>query len=256
MPALTARESARYGVRLFGYLLAATLLGGAFVAAGAGVALSIESTFFEQLTGDAGTNVSALAAFGALSGIGVLVVLAGFGLVVFTAVADAVRIGTNRAPSPDAAESTAEGETTATTEGGSTDEQDGESESTHEDADESLHEELSESTPDETSEPTDRVEEDRPVGGQVPGTDPNEGDSDPFAEPEETESYDPTEPMDDPHEAQTNPFGEPSGEQPDDGQPSTTEEWTSKTPPNRREDGEAWREEIEAKLDGEERDSS
>ena len=245
MPALTARESARYGLRLFGYLLATTLLGGAFVAAGAGVALSIESAFFEQLTGEAGTNLSALAAFGALSGVGVLVVLAGFVLVVFTAVADAVRIGTNRTRSADP---TGRAESEATTADASPEES-GESDPTPEGR--------GEPTPDETGGPTDSVEEDGPVGCPVPGADPKGGYSDPFAQEESTESYDPTEPVDDPHEAQTDPLGEPSGEQPDDGQPSTTEEWTSKTPPNRRGDDEAWREEIEAKLDGEEdRDSS
>lgn len=229
MPALTAKERARYGVRLFGNLLATTLLGGVFVGAGAGLAYTIEPAFFSQLTGEVGTDLTALAAFGTLSAVGVLVFVTGLYLVAFTAVTDAVRIGTDRS---------------SLTEATQAEESDSPADSDSESDTEAVPDvapnagDDDQSTADSGSEPSDTVEAE--AGGGPDSTDP-------FAEAaaSDVDAYDPTDPIDDPHEAQTNPFDEPAGEE-----PSTAEEWTSKRPPERSGDDEAWREEIEAKLDG------
>lgn len=236
MPALTAKESARYGVRLFGYLLATTLLGGAFV--GGGVALAVTMAPDVVPGGPAPSNYGALAGASVLVLVGVLVFVTGLALVLFTVVADGVRAGTGRrsvTPPPSDQETT---DTSAT--------------QSDEEAKDSP-----ETTKPETTQPTPSVE---PASGSDAGdgaTDPAESTAaDPLgpsteATEDDREALDPNDPIDDPHAATSNPFGEP--------EPSReAEEWTGKgesDQPNRRagpaEDDEAWREEIEAKLDAE-----
>lgn len=212
MPALTARDSSRYGVRLIGYLLATTLLSGLVAGAGLGVAYALDPNILP--TGSMpGTSAIAVAGAGGL--LGGLLFLAGLLTVVFTLVTDAVHAGVNRPAEP------AHGDTAST---GQSDESD---------ADEQDPESVPSAEPPETAESTAEATEsvdDTPSdsGEDIFGEstqqaeDPLGGDS--------ADEYDPTDPIDDPHSAQTDPFGTEAGPGED----------------------EAWRKEIEQKLDEQE----
>ena len=254
MPALTAKESARYGVRLFGYLLATTLLGGAFV--GGGVALAVTMAPDVLPGGSAPSNYAVLAGAGVLVLVGGLVLVTGVALVLFTVVADGVRVGTGRRPTEPATGEVQSDDTTDSEESSASVGDDSEG---------------PETTKPETTQPTPSVE---PASASDSGTEmaeqsqgtaeaaPESTQADPLgpsteATEDDREALDPNDPIDDPHAATTNPFGEP--------EPSTeAEEWSGKetkaAEEKRRagpaEDDEAWREEIEAKLEAEDEEAS
>lgn len=258
---LTARTSARYALRVFGYLLATTLAAGVVVGLGAGAAYALESAFFTELPpGGPAVDLTALAAFGVGSALGLLVFAAGL----IVTLADAVSVGVHAAETGTAdaetageteateAETAAEERTDATAETGepTSDETAAEAPESGETVSESDETASVDGAEQEQTGDGDALGE--PATEQSPSVTPSEGDeepmdTDPFAEAAESDAYDPTDPIDDPHEAQSNPFGEPE-EQP------TADEWTSKTPQGEAggEDDAAWREEIEAKLDDEE----
>lgn len=98
MPALTAKESARYGVRLFGYVLATTLFGGLFVGGGIGLAYLLEPRVLRALPPGppALRNVGVAAVGGVVVALGLLVFLSGALAIGFTVVSDAVRVGVDR----------------------------------------------------------------------------------------------------------------------------------------------------------------
>ncbi|MUV91020.1 hypothetical protein GJ629_14935, partial [Halapricum sp. CBA1109] len=74
MPALTARDSSRYGVRLFGYLLVTTLLSALVAGGGIGLAYTLDTDVLPSGSLP-GTTALAVAAVGAA--LGALVFLAG-----------------------------------------------------------------------------------------------------------------------------------------------------------------------------------
>lgn len=195
MAALSARESFRYGVRLFGYLLVTAILGGGLLVGGA--VLGSRSDAVATLSGTGNGSYAVVAAAVGLSLLGVLVFVSGLFVVGFVAVTDAVRVGIDRSSlGPDVVGSI----DPAATESGSDDAPDDQ--------------------PDETAPETED-----PLGGG--GSDPFADRSDPFAEPE-TED----------------PLGS-------DDQPEGQQRDARQDGPTQRGDDEAWRREIEAKLDDE-----
>lgn len=117
MPALTAKESARYGVRLFGYVLATTLLGSLFVGGGIGLMYALDPAVLENLPlgGTPLRNFTVAAAGLGVVALGVLVFVSGLAVVAFTIVADAVRVGVERSSLANEVESVESGSTTAST---------------------------------------------------------------------------------------------------------------------------------------------
>lgn len=88
MTAIDPRGSARYAGRLFGYFLVVAIVGGGITAGG--VALLRNNDVFSGGSIDVGAEVIV---GGALAGVGVLVVLAGFFVIVLNVIADGVRYG-------------------------------------------------------------------------------------------------------------------------------------------------------------------
>jgi hypothetical protein len=205
MVALSVRESVRYGVRLFGYLLVTTVLGGGLLAGGA--VLSTRVDVLGTISGTAEGSYAVLAGAGVLTLLGLLVLATGWLLVAFVAITDAVRVGIDRSSlGPDVVESQrAEPEQAASG--------DGQSETPPE--------------PESTAEPEPS---DDPLGG---------GGSDPFDD-----------------SATSDPLG---GSDSDRSEPAATRQSQSENRadrrqagPTRADDDEAWRREIEAKLDDDE----
>jgi len=199
MAALSGRESFRYGVRLFGYLLVTTVLGGGILAGG--IALSTRVEVMETLSGTSDGSYAVVAAAVGLSLLGVLVLLAGLFVVGFVAVTDAVRLGIDRSSlGPDVV--------------GSVDPNATETES-------------DEAAPDDQPDEEQPKTED-PLGGG--GADPFGDRDDPFDEPETEDPLGRTD-------------GQPESRQHDAGR--------RQAGPAQENDDEAWRREIEAKLDEE-----
>lgn len=251
MSALTARESARYALRLFGSLLATTLLSGLFVGGGLALAYVLEPDVLPG--GAAPDSYGVLAAAAGLVVLGALVFLTGIVYVLFTAMVDAVRVGTGRreaTPTADDSEADTSDVDTSDEEAASEAEErtPGPGETAVPDPAETEPVDAADAADEESS-----TAEADPLGPDSTES-PDEGGTDPFASAAESESdpFDPTDPMDDPRSASSSPFDEPEDD---------AEEWTSKadSAEDRRragpgEDEEAWREEIEAKLDAEERE--
>ncbi|MEF8881842.1 MAG: hypothetical protein V5A34_04870 [Halapricum sp.] len=222
MAALSVRDAFRYGARLIGYLFATTVVGGGLVAGGIGLIYSLESSV---LSGGSPESYAPVAAGALLVLLGTFVLLAGTLAVAFALIADAVRVGvegsslgpeSTDAPAPEA-EDAAGPDSTATT---------------------SLE-------TDERSEPTDGAEPE-PTGDPLADSDSDSiaDGSDPLA----GRSSDP--PTDDPlgGSATSDPLAgsedvrsESAGERPD-------EAARRQAGPTQADD-EAWRREIEAKLD-------
>ncbi|QSG11098.1 hypothetical protein HSBGL_0664 [Halapricum desulfuricans] len=98
MVARSARDVFAYGVRLFGYLLVAVVLGGALIAGGIGVVASLEPGV---VFGDASPDRYApVVAGGALVVLGALVLAAGAFATAFAVLADAVAVGFETASTP------------------------------------------------------------------------------------------------------------------------------------------------------------
>jgi hypothetical protein len=194
MAALSARESIRYGVRLFGYLLVTTIIGGGLL--GGGVVLGARSDAVATLTGTSDGSTVFVAAAVVLSLLGVLAFAAGLFLVGFVTVTDAVRLGIDRSSlGPSVVESV-------------------EPDTTESETDESA---ASGEDPNSTGDP---------LGG---------GGSDPFDDRDDS-------------------FDEPQTEDPlgrTDDQPDSRGDPARRQAGPAREDDEAWRREIEAKLDDE-----
>ncbi|QSG06911.1 hypothetical protein [Halapricum desulfuricans] len=94
----SARDVFGYGVRLFGYLLVTVVLGGALIAGGVGVVETLEPGV---VLGDASPDGYApVAAGGALVLLGVLVLVAGVFATAFAGLADAVAVGLETAFTP------------------------------------------------------------------------------------------------------------------------------------------------------------
>ena len=203
MAALSVRESVRYGVRLFGYLLATTILGGGLLAGG--VVLSTRVDVLGTLSGTGNASYALVAAAVGLSALGVLVFATGLFVVGFVAVADAVRVGVERSSPGPSAVGSLEPEATESRSDGTTSDDQSDAESNDAQSD--------------------------PLGGD---TDPFDERDDPFDEPE-TED----------------PLGR-TNDQPQNPQHETSRQQAG---PARSGDDEAWRREIEAKLDEEEQSS-
>jgi len=193
MAALSARESFRYGVRLFGYLLVTTVLGGGLLAGG--IALSTRVEVMATLSGTSDGSYAVIAAAVGLSLLGVLGLLAGLFVVGFVTVTEAVRVGIDRSSlGPGVVGSVDPNATELESDEAATDDQ-----------------------PDE-----EQPETEDPLGG---------GGADPFGDRDD-------------------PFDEPETEDPlgrTDDQPESRQ-----AGPSQEGDDEAWRREIEAKLDDEE----
>lgn len=99
MVARSARDVFGYGVRLFGYLLVAVLLGGALIAGGIGTIVILEPgvVFGSQSP----SSYAPVAAGGALAVIGSLVLVAGVFATVFALISDAVAAGLETAETTD-----------------------------------------------------------------------------------------------------------------------------------------------------------
>lgn len=199
MAALSARDTFRYGMRLFGYLLVTTVLGGGLVAGGA--VLSTRVAIVETISGTADGSYAVVAAALGLSLLGVLVLATGWLLVAFVAVTDAVRLGIDHSafgPAP------------------------------REPTPEVSAEDTDETASDQPSEQQGDSEADDPLGD---GAEPFAESADPFAEPETND-----------------PLGRSEGDrEPTGGRQQATDR--RQAGPTRAEDDEAWRREIEAKLD-------
>lgn len=257
MPALTARETARYGARLFSYMLTSTLVGGGLIVGGAVLAYVLEPAVLPG--GRAPQAYAPVAAGAGLVLLGVLVLLTGAVLVVFTVASDALRVGTRRreaAPDEPEPAGAADDESqavpsvdTGTDEPSASPAEPARAESV--DAEPTVSDSDSEPAAAESEQEATVAESEgdgSDSASQEPATD-GEG-RDPFASAAESgrhdEPIDATDPIDEPHSASTNPFGEPEPEE------TTAEEWRSKAA---EADDDAWREEIEAKLDGDEEEA-
>jgi hypothetical protein len=208
MAALSVRESIRYGVRLFGYLLVTTVLGGGLVVGG--TVLSTRVDVVGTISGTAEGSYAVVAGAVSLSLLGVLVLATGWLLVAFVAVTDAVRVGIDRSSlGPDVIE-----------------DESGEPETPEDDQPGTAEEPESTPEPEQSSDP---------LGG---------GGSDPFDDHQFDDS------------ATSDPLGGSGGgrSEPADTRQDQTETRTDRRQagPTRKDDDEAWRREIEAKLDEDE----
>lgn len=212
MAALSARETIRYGVRLVGYLLVTTILSGALVAGGIGIAYVSDPAVVPG--GAAPDSYVGPAVGGIVAFLGILLFVAGLFAVAFVTITDAVRLGVDRSslgpdPSPGGSSSSSEAPEESGAEPSEADD------------------DTAESAPEESS--------DDPLAG---GSDPFADSDDPFEEPDTSD-----------------PLAGPSGGRSRSGGDSREQSGSAggqrRAGPTRQDDDEAWRREIEAKLDEE-----